>query len=575
MEISAIRHIANKHFCTAVNDYEYLFRIHTKKNDIRSVVLHIQDKNLPVDMIDTRVSYEMEKSSADKYTDYYEVSVKIRPGTRCIRYFFELTDINDAKAFLGNEEFSDNIIEDIDRMYNFTCQFRNEERFRIPEWAVGSVAYQIFPARYATTKYVSESDWYKAPITNNTDLKGDIRGIINTLEHIADLGADVIYLTPVFKAGSVHKYDTIDYYQVDPAFGSNEDLKELVRRCHELGKKVILDGVFNHTSTEFFAFKDVTHNGADSRYKDWYYFEGFPVFMGSRKQPPNYLSFSYFGGMPKLNLTNPETMEYFINVGRFWINECDIDGWRLDVGDEISHEFMKKFRKAVKEIKPDVLIVGEDWQYGNDYLDGDEWDTIMNYSFFRMIKDFIMDEKISAEDAMNMIGHSKGFFHTSVFPVLWNLIDSHDTPRFLNLCGENRAKQKLAAAMMLLMPGMPMIYYGDEYGLTGAKDPDCRRGMLWDPKYQDEDTYEWYKALIRIRKKCPAIISGKIARYVTDNEKGLIVYECEADNHKFAVIFQGKDCKSTLDEYKGRTELIRNTVFSGEITGYNAAVIEL
>lgn len=574
MEFSGIRHIANKHFCTSIGDYEYLFRIHTKKNDIKSITLHIQDKNLPVSMIDTRVSYDMKKTATDRFNDYYEVAVSVRPSTRCIRYFFELCDNNNEIAYLGNEEFFSCKIEDIDRMFNCTCQHRNEERFEIPKWAIGSVSYQIFPARYATTHYVSEKEWYKAPINNDTDLKGNLRGIINTLDHLSDLGVDVVYMTPVFMAGSVHKYDTIDYYQIDSDFGNIDDLKELVRKCHELGKKVILDGVFNHTSVNFFAFKDVMENGENSAYRDWYYFEDFPVFKGNMKRPPNYLSFSYFGGMPKLNLTNKETAEYFINVGKYWIEECDIDGWRLDVGDEISHDFMKKFRKAVKEIKPDALIVGEDWQYGNDYLDGDEWDTIMNYSFFRMVNDFIVSEKITAEDAMNSVGHSKGFFHNSVFPILWNLIDSHDTPRFLKMCGDNRSKQKLAAAMMLLLPGMPMIYYGDEYGLTGAKDPDCRRGMLWDSKYQDAETYEWYKALIRIRKECPEIIVGEITNYKTDNEKGLIVYECQKNN-RYAVVFQGKNSKSLLEKYRGKQELISNTVFSGEISGYNAAVIKL
>lgn len=575
MEVSALRHIANKHFCTAINDYEYLFRVHTKKNDMEKVILRMQDKNLPVNMWDTRVSFDMKKTASDKYRDCYETTVKIRPGTRCIRYFFEFIDMSGNVIYLGNEEFSTTLIEDIDRMFNCTCQYRNEERFAVPEWAVGSVAYQIFPARYATTKYVSEKDWYKAPIDGNTNLKGDIRGIINTLDHIVDLGVDVVYLTPVFKAGSVHKYDTIDYYQIDSDFGTIDDLKELVRRCHELGKKVILDGVFNHTSTEFFAFKDVVKNGGNSSYKDWYYFEDFPVFKGNMKRPPNYLSFSYFGGMPKLNLANPETADYFVNVGKYWIEECDIDGWRLDVGDEMSHEFMKKFRKAVKGAKKDALIVGEDWQYGNDYLEGDEWDSIMNYSFLRMVNDFIMNEKITVEEAINSIGHSKLFFHTSVFPVLWNLIDSHDTPRFLHNCGDNRDKHKLAAAMLLLLPGMPMVYYGDEYGMTGGKDPDCRRGMVWDPKYQDAGTYQWYKSLIKIRKECPAIISGEITKYVTDNEKGLVLYECQDDSEQYAVIFQGKNCITELPEYKGKLEMIRNCQFDGVLSGYNSAVIKL
>ena len=213
------------------------------------------------------------------------------------------------------------------------------------------------------------------------DLHGDLRGIIEHLDHVQNLGIDVLYMTPIFKSYSSHKYDIIDYYQIDPSFGTTEDLRELVHEAHKRGMKIVMDAVFNIQEENFLHLRISWKGRKIKIIWYWYYIEKFPL-ESERGEIPNYKCFGYYGGMPKLNLKNPEVEKFFTDVACYWIKECDIDGWRLDVGDEISHFFWKNFRKAIKAVKKDMLIIGEIWHYAGDFLEGDEWDTVMNYDAF-------------------------------------------------------------------------------------------------------------------------------------------------------------------------------------------------
>lgn len=497
MEYAAIHHDMDKRYCYALEKNKFLIRLQTKKDDMKSVVLHYQDKYLPIKYYDSRRTVSMEKAASDRLWDYYEAVVEFEMV--CLRYFFELTDTAGEAAYYSNYEFFKEEVTDIDRMFDCPQNLREEERFVIPDWARNKVVYQIFPSSFASSRVVEEEQWYKAPMCFGDHLPGNLRGIMEKLPHLAELGVEVIYMTPIFMSDSPHKYDTKDYYHIDPSFGTNEELHELVEKAHGMGIRVILDGVFNHTSRHFFAFEDVQKYQEDSRYRDWYFIKEFPVSY-VRGEKPKYKCFAYFGGMPKLNLRNPEVEEYFIGVGRYWLENYQIDGWRMDVGDEISHRFWKRFREAMKEVNPEALIIGEIWHHAGDFLEGDEWDSIMNYSFCHSVQDFVVKERISASEFLGSLEFMRGRNHVKVYPVLLNLIDSHDTPRFLHTCGEDKRKLRLAAALQLLMPGMPMIYYGDEYGMTGGMDPDCRRGMLWKEERQDLEIYQWYRRLIRIRK---------------------------------------------------------------------------
>ena len=252
---------------------------------------------------DTRKTVPMKKVAVSQFHDYYEAQIKMH--LICLRYFFEFTDTQGEKVYYGNYEFDKECITNRDRMFDCPQNLREEEMFEVPEWAANKVVYQIFPSRFAATEPVDKELWYKAPITPMDDLHGNLRGIIEHMDDIQNLGIDVLYMTPIFQSNSCHKYDTTDYYQIDPSFGTTEDLKELVQKAHERGMKVVLDAVYNHTGREFFAFADILENGEKSKYRDWYFIDGFPL-KSEWGEIPNFKCFGYYGGMPKLNLKNPE-----------------------------------------------------------------------------------------------------------------------------------------------------------------------------------------------------------------------------------------------------------------------------
>lgn len=569
MEYSAILHDMDKRFCYAIDKGLFVIRIQVKKDDIKEIILHYVDKYISIEFKDTRKTVPMKKIASSQFHDYYEA--QIRMDMICLRYFFEFTDMHGEKAYYGNYEFSKECITNIDRMFDCPQNLREEEMFEVPEWAANKVVYQIFPSRYAASQPVDKELWYKAPITFTDNLHGDIRGIIDHLDYIRDLGIDVIYLTPIFKSDSSHKYDTIDYYQIDPSFGTAEDLRELVQKAHQYGMKVVLDAVFNHTGRDFFAFKDILENKEKSKYLDWYFIDKFPLDT-EPGQAPNFKCFGYYGGMPKLNLKNPEVEKYVTDVACYWLKECDIDGWRMDVGDEISHYFWKHFRRAVKAVKKDALIIGEIWHYAGDFLEGDEWDTVMNYPFYLNLIDLLADEKIGVSRFIQNLGYMKGRLNKKCYPLMWNLIDSHDTARFLHLCN-NKQKQHLAAAFQLLMPGMPMIYYGDELAMPGANDPDCRRGMYWDEEYRDNEMLEWYKRLIQVRRTHACIVEGELAETITRDEDGTIVLIRKNTEETVALIFNCSNDTKEFNEYAGQYNLLGESVFDGKVEGYDAAVL--
>lgn len=572
MEYSAIFHDMDKRFCYAIDKDLFVIRVQVKKDDMKEVILHYEDKYIPMERKDTRMTLPMKKVATSQFHDYYEA--QLRMNLICLRYFFEFTDMQGEKVYYGNYEFDKECITNRDRMFDCPQNLREEEMFEVPQWAANKVVYQIFPSRFATTQPVDKELWYKAPITPMDDLHGNLRGIIEHLDYIKDLGIDVVYLTPIFKSNSCHKYDTIDYYQVDPSFGTTEDLKELVQKSHERGMKVVLDAVYNHSGREFFAFQDILEKGEKSKYLDWYFIDELPP-RGEWGEIPNFKCFGYYGGMPKLNLKNPEVEKYITDVACYWIKECDIDGWRLDVGDEISHFFWKNFRKAIKAVKKDMLIIGEIWHYAGDFLEGDEWDTVMNYPFYLNLIDLLADEKINVSQFVQNLGYLKGRLNKKCYPLMWNLIDSHDTARFLHLCHDNKKKQHLAAAFQLLLPGMPMVYYGDEYAMPGANDPDCRRGMYWDEEYQDKEMYNWYKKLMQVRKTHACIVEGEMIETIANDDEDTIVMIRKNGEETIAMLFNCGNSAKEFNEYAEKHNLLTDSAFDGKVDGLDAAVIVL
>ena len=573
MEKAAIIHYMDQNYCFVNENGEYVFRLRTKANDLAGVVLHGRDKYVRILKSIDKKKVQMEKVATDGVVDYYEATLEL--DMICFRYFFELIDKDGNSLYYGNYTYYEKKPKEISQMFDCPLKSKEEDRFLVPKWAKGKVVYQIFPDRFSGGEH--EKLWYQSPLKNWRALYGGtLRGIIGKLDYLKDLGVDIIYMTPIFLSKSNHKYDTTDYFKIDPGFGTKEDLKELVDKAHALGMYVMLDGVFNHTAMNFFAFEDLKEKGAKSKYADWYYPKSFPIDCQFGKKP-NYLSFGYFGGMPKLNTTNKEVRQYIYDVVIYWMKECKIDGWRLDVGDEISHGFWKEFRKQVKAFKEDALIVGENWFYSPSYLQGDEWDSLMNYHFRDAVIGFVGEGKLTATEFAGKMGFMRGTIHPETYDVLWNLIDCHDTPRFMHLVKNAKRKQLLAASIQILSHGCPMLYYGDEIGMTGGNDPDCRRGMLWDKGMQDEKALAYYKKLLALRKSEPCIQKGKQSIVMTDDENAIVVEKRTlTDKNKtrtVLIIYHNKNNTVEMAQYAGKYNLLEDKVFDGNIRAYETVVL--
>jgi glycosidase len=377
----------------------------------------------------------------------------------------------------------------------------------VPSWVRHAVFYQIFPERFANGDPSNDppgtEPWGGVPKSKNY-FGGDLQGIIDHLDYIASLGVNALYLNPIFESNSNHKYHATDFLKIDPQFGDERVFKRLVDECHARGIRVILDGVFNHTGVHFFAFEDIKKHGALSRYVKWYNIHSFPVGPASK---PNYECWWGYGDLPKLMTHNPEVRDYLFKVTRHWMG-FGIDGWRLDVPNEIPHPFWIEWRRLVKSINPEAYIVGEIWDDARSWLQGDQFDAVMNYRFRKACLDFFVHRRTSSDDFAAALDSTTAGYPRAVNFAMQNLLGSHDTERLLTLCEGNKGVMKLAWVFQLTYPGAPMVYYGDEIGMMGGKDPGCRGTMIWDEEQQDPDLREYMRSLVALRNRFPVFRQG-------------------------------------------------------------------
>jgi glycosidase len=409
--------------------------------------------------------------------------------------------------------------------------------YDLPDWVKNAVFYEIFPDRFANGDQRNDppgvEPWGGAPSRTNF-FGGDIQGIIDHLPYLQDLGVTALYLTPVFKANTNHKYDICDYMSIDPAFGDTELLCKLVSTAHDLGLRVILDIVFNHCGENFWAFEDVKRHGASSKYKSWFFVDHYPI----TQDPPNYQTYGGAWYLPKLNTTNPEVQQYLLNVASYWIETCNIDGFRLDVPYKIPMDFWRLFRERIKQIKPDAYIVGEVWRDPRPWLQGDTCDGVMNYPLRNYILDYCVFDTMDAEDfdyEINLLRQANG----SSANLQLNLLGSHDTPRLLTLCKDDIARVILAVTFLFTYVGAPMIYYGDEIGLRGGNDPDCRKCMSWEETEWEHRLVNIHRNLIRARYKHPALQRGDFLPLLIYN--GVYAYLRRLEDDEVIVILNPRE----------------------------------
>ena len=481
------------------------------------------------------------------------------------------------------------------RSWQLTCY---KKGFTTPMWPVGGVMYQIFPDRFyfsgeekdiKRTDFKRNDDWYALPvwepnehgeITNSDFFMGDLKGITQKLDYLQKLGVSCIYLNPIGEAYSNHRYDTGDYSHIDPILGTEEDFRELCARAKERGIHVINDGVFSHTGSDSVYFNRSGRYGDGGAYRDrespyysWYKFN---------EWPDNYHSWWGFYTLPEVNETDPAFNEYINGengIIRKWMR-CGNSGWRLDVADELPDEFMENLRRSVKEENPEAIIVGEVWEdasnkesYGarRKFLLGEQLDTVMNYVFRNAIIDFCrgQDARYTMATIMSVVEN----YPRPVLRVLMNSLSTHDTERAITvlagepLNGRDRNWQahtklnegqreygkkllKIAVAMQYTLPGFPCVYYGDEAGMEGYRDPFNRCCYPWGK--EDKELVEWHAALGKLRASCSALWDGEfLSTFAEGRRMSYVRYD---GNVALYCVFNLSDQAATIDPPPGFTD---------------------
>ena len=404
-----------------------------------------------------------------------------------------------------------------------------------PDWLADATFYQIFPERFAngdpTLDPPGVVPWGSEPTRENF-FGGDLAGITAHLDHIVSLGANAIYLTPIFEADTNHRYDAKDYFAIDHRLGDLDAFRRFLDAAHERGIRVVLDAVLNHCGDGHWAFQDVVENEAASEYVNWFSVEGFPV---TPHPTPNYRTCSGCYYLPKWNAYNPEVRAHHYAVAQHWI-EQGIDGWRLDVPYFINHTFWRGFRDVVKALGDDLYIVAEEWRDPEEWLHGDLADGTMNYTLRDLVLGFTADDSIDAPAFARGMNALRARIPEGFHSGMLNLLGSHDTERLLTRHGGDVPAALRAYALLFAAEGAPMLYYGDEVGLTGENDPGCRGTMPWDQSEWSHPLLDGIRSFSRARAQHRALRRGRQDVQALDDDTVLMTRLTEDGAASIAIV---------------------------------------
>lgn len=408
----------------------------------------------------------------------------------------------------------------------------------VPYWVQDSIFYQIFPDRFANGDKTNDppnvQKWGAKPTIWDFQ-GGDLRGIIRRFDYLLELGINAIYLNPIFQATSSHRYNASDYYKIDAKLGDMDDFLALLDVAHRNNIRVILDGVFNHCGRGFFAFTDVLENGEHSPYRDWFHIHRFPLDAFTPGDAINYSGWWSHKSLPKFNTNNPEVRKYLLGVAKYWI-EKGADGWRLDVPNEINDdEFWAEFRRVVKSTNREAYIFGEIWEADPRWANNSHFDGLMNYP----VKDgliALLNRRENLQQFNEIIDRLLKIYPRENVFSMYVPLGSHDTERILTALGGDLEKLKLAYLFQFAFPGAPAIYYGDEVGLEGGRDPECRGAFPWDPAAWKGDLQLWVRELIAIRKSRASLRRGDFSRIALKEDKGSFAFTRTLGEEKTLVV---------------------------------------
>ncbi|MBC6936451.1 MAG: hypothetical protein DWB42_11495 [Chloroflexi bacterium] len=520
-------------------------------------------------------------------------------------YYEDDTRLNVGSPYLAHREGGAGMVyaESPDLSYQITVY---DPAYYTPEWMRNAVVYQIFPDRfrdgdpsnnpadgdevfYDALPLIFHDTWNEPPVDGrrvlapagdqgyyNSDFYGgDLAGITEKLDYLHDLGVTAIYLNPIFLARSNHRYDTVDYLQIDPILGTLEDFRTLVSQAEQRGIKIILDGVFNHLSSDSpyfdrfdrFEGQEGACESLKSPYRAWFYFAppraNQPAPCAGDPDPLYYVSWAGFDTIPRVNNTIVETRRFFFldenSVGQTWVRE-GIGGWRLDVAPDIDNGrdpnniYWEMFRTVLRRLNPETVIIGEEWSDAAEFFGGDEWDSTMNYRLRAGILGFVRDTDFTDNDSNgdrvmyalppseldNTIRSIEEDYPQPAYHALMNVLSSHDVSRLFFVVGSDRQAHKLAALAQFALPGAPTIYYGDEIAIDAPSIRDSG-GVYQDDPYNrapypwpdtegdyypppDEDMLAFYRGLGALRRDNPALRTGEMVTLLADDQNGLYAF---------------------------------------------------
>jgi cyclomaltodextrinase / maltogenic alpha-amylase / neopullulanase len=509
---AVLRHEPRPPYAYPLADERIRVRLRTALDDGRRPVVEWSDR-----MYWTGANHEapMRWLCDDDCARYWEASIVPREGR--VRYIFRLdaAAARETTVWFGEAGTSAERPAAIWPDGYFHWPYLHRRRLLdTPAWVRDAICYEIFPDRFArgTSPVAPElQDVWPGRPTPKAFWGGDLRGVLERVDHVASLGVNLMWLTPIFEAPSNHKYDTTDYGRIDPHFGDDEIFARVVAEYRRRGIGIVLDGVYNHSGTLFGPWQDVVHNGVASPYWGW-----FDV-QEERPDPQarNYRSFDQVGTMPRLMTDNPEVQAYLIERAQRW-TRMGIAGWRLDVADEVAMDFWRRFRREMRAINPEAYFVGEVAYNAVRWLEGDQFDGVMNYPLRAALLRFIAEpsgnpgapkagERLDAGGLVAELARIRSWHPGWATTAALNAISTHDVPRFLTACNGEADRWRLGMAALMTLEGIPLIYYGDEVGLEGGYDPDCRRPMPWDPSGQRAEMLAATRQLTRLRRDLPAL----------------------------------------------------------------------
>ncbi len=548
MKLDAILHIPMSVYCHGLDERHIVYRLRCARDDLKKVTLFYGDTACRVTPI-FFTPVAMEKVAFDKLFDYWEVTVDSLYDR--VYYYFQMDDGAQTLLYYGHV-FTDKKVDDRSQYFKLPINHRADIA-KVPDWVQDAVVYNIFPDSFATShRYISGApvtqDYQGQPIHGK--LGGTLRGIAENVDYLKDLGINCIYINPIFVAGEYHKYDLLDYFHVDPCFGGDEAFREMVETLHANGIRVIIDGVFNHCGWYFFAFDDVVKNQEKSKYCSWFYHLEFPVVRPETgEEYPTYACFAYERMMPKLDTANPEVKEYFCNVGRYWVKEFGIDGWRLDVASEVDDSFWRAFRQTVKAENPEALLIGEVWETASHWLQGDMFDSAMNYDFRKHGELFFAQSAIDAAEFASRVTHMLMRYKVQILPAQLNLLDSHDVSRFLSLCHGDGKRYRLAILFQMSFVGMPTVFYGDELGIMGNLECEYRKPMPWQGS--DGELHGFFKKAIAMRHELKALRRGNFRMLQAGEGSQLLAFVRKFDGQTVTVCINAGEHPEKLPEVCG------------------------